>query len=66
MEFGNGRPDFYQTLFNHKINIYKSPLCDYCNTNNAALTYYVQTPSYYRCKSSGHYFRCSLECVDKF
>ena len=66
MAFGNGRSDFYQTMFNHKINTHKSPLCDYCHTNNAVVNYYVQTPSYYRCKSSGHYFMCSQECDDKF
>ena len=44
----------------------KKETCDYCNTESKLPQYYIQTPSYYRNKSSGHYFFCSSECRDKF
>lgn len=40
----------------------KNPLCDSCKKNMALPDFYVQTLSYYRNKSSSHYFLCSKEC----
>ena len=34
--------------------------------NKKLKQYYIQTPSYYRNKASGHYFFCSSECHENF
>ena len=44
----------------------RNPLCDQCNTNQKLPAFYLQTPSYYRNKSSGHYFFCSQECMNNY
>ena len=62
--FGNGTKEFVPNMFSYKIK--KSTLCDYCKEKDAIVDYYVQTPSYYRNQSSGHYFMCSQECYDNF
>ena len=46
--------------------IIRKETCDYCNANTKLPQYNIQTPSYYRNKSSWHYFFCSSECKDNF
>jgi hypothetical protein len=62
--FGNGTKEFVPNMFSYKIK--KSTLCDYCKEKDAIVDYYLQTPSYYRNCSSGHYFMCSQECYDNY
>lgn len=40
--------------------------CDLCKINECKTNFYVQTPSYYRNKSSGHYYFCDLDCMNEF
>lgn len=62
--FGNSKTEFYSNMF--QIKKQKSELCDYCNALDASVDFYVQTPNYYRNKSSGHHFMCSINCKTCF
>ena len=56
--------EWYITMCDYSIK--KKETCDYCNTNNKLPDFYIQTPSYYRNKSSGHFFFCSNDCKTKY
>ena len=62
--FSNGTKQFIPNMFMSKL--HKSSLCDYCKEKDSIVDYYVQTPSYYRNKSSRHCFMCSQECYNNF
>ena len=55
---------WYIDMCNYSIK--RKETCDYCDSNTKLPQYYIQTPSYYRNKASGHYFFCSEECKNKF
>lgn len=40
--------------------------CDECGKTAAKIDFYIQAPSYYRCRAGNHYFFCSENCVEKF
>jgi hypothetical protein len=53
-----------QNIFRFSVQAHE--LCDCCKLNKKDIQFYLQTPSYYRCKPSGHYYFCNQECMDKY
>jgi hypothetical protein len=62
--FGNGTDAQKDSLFQYRYE--ENSFCDECGIEKKLKDFYLQTPSYYRNKASGHYYFCTETCRNKF